>query len=136
MFNYFSQFSSAALLTVHGLKFNDTNSGINICCTSALIDLSTEYGATITRSENLTTFMQEDSVIANLGFVTNTGYTFRYRNAGCFNNNKYLCLGEAGIKLMMMFLQWKCWLEWEIYRVFMWIVNYLLSILGSLMERF
>ena len=65
-------------MTVHDIRFSDDGAGINICCTGSLVDPFILYDPTFLRSENLTTFMQLDSITMDLGYVRNNVFAQRY----------------------------------------------------------
>ena len=65
-------------MTVHDIRFSDDGAGINICCTGSIVDPFLLYDPTFLRSENLTTFMQQDSITMDLGYVRNNGFAQRY----------------------------------------------------------
>ena len=64
-------------MTIHDVRFSDEGSGINVCCMSSVVDPWKVYGAVISKSNRLSSFMQQDSVIMNLGYVTNIGTSKR-----------------------------------------------------------
>ena len=64
-----------AVMTIEGIRFAE--SGINICCTGSIVDPYKAYNPKIERNENTTTFMEKDSILMDMGKVTNGGYTFR-----------------------------------------------------------
>ena len=64
-------------MTVHDVRFSSVGAGINVCCMSPHVDPYKVYSAAMDRSATLTTFMQQDSLTMNLGYVTNMGYTDR-----------------------------------------------------------
>ena len=70
--------SSVAVMTVHDIRFSDDGAGINVCCTGNLVDPFIFYHPTFRRSENLTSFMQLDSITMDLGYVRNNLFAFRY----------------------------------------------------------
>ena len=65
-------------MTVHDIRFSDDGAGINICCSGNLVDPFNFYDPKFLRSENLTTFMQLDSITMDLGYVRNNMFTRRY----------------------------------------------------------
>ena len=65
-------------MTVHDLRFSDDGAGINICCSGNLVDPFIVYNPTILRTEELTTFMQLDSLTVDLGYVRNNVFAQRY----------------------------------------------------------
>ena len=70
--------ATVAVMTVHDIRFSDDGAGINICCTGSLVDPFLLYDPTFLRSENLTTFMQLDSITMDLGYVRNNVFAQRY----------------------------------------------------------
>ena len=68
---------STAVLTLHDVRLSDEGAGINVCCLNSLVDPFIFYGPTFLRTENLTTFMQQDSLTMELGYVTNKVFAFR-----------------------------------------------------------
>lgn len=70
-------------MTIHDVRFSDEGSGINVCCMSSIVDPWKVYGSVISKSSRLSSFMQQDSVIMNLGYVTNIGTTQRLNNKLC-----------------------------------------------------
>ena len=64
-------------MTLHDLRFSDDGAGINVCCSGGLVDPFILYNPTFLKTENLTTFMQMDSLTMNLGYVTNKVFAFR-----------------------------------------------------------
>ena len=64
-----------AVMTIEGIRFAE--SGINICCTGSMVDPNKVYKPKFEKNENTTSFMQKDSLLIDLGIVTNGGYTFR-----------------------------------------------------------
>ena len=64
-------------MTIHDVRFSDEGSGINVCCMSSMVDPWKAYGSVISKSSRLSSFMQQDSVTMNLGYVTNIGTTQR-----------------------------------------------------------
>ena len=65
-------------MTVHDIRFSDDGAGINVCCSGNLVDPFILYDPTFLRTENLTTFMQLDSMTMDLGYVRNNLYALRY----------------------------------------------------------
>ena len=65
-------------MTVHDIRFSDDRAGINTCCTGNLVDPFILYNPTFLRTENLTTFMQLDSMTMDLGYVRNNLFAHRY----------------------------------------------------------
>ncbi len=65
-----------AVLHATDIKFDNTV-GKNIFCTSPPTDLQRVYGATFEKTENVTTFMQVDSITVDLGYVVNSGWTVK-----------------------------------------------------------
>ena len=70
-------------MTIHDVRFSDEGSGINVCCMSSIVDPWKVYGSVISKSSRLSSFMQQDSVIMNLGYVTNIATTQRLNNKLC-----------------------------------------------------
>ena len=66
-----------AAMTIHDVRFSEANTGINICCMTGKVDPWRSYSTRTFKSENLTSFMQEDSLMIDLGYVTNAGFTYR-----------------------------------------------------------
>lgn len=66
-----------AVLTLHDVRLSDEGAGINVCCLNSLVDPFILYDPTFLKTENLTTFMQMDSLTMNLGYVTNKVFAFR-----------------------------------------------------------
>ena len=59
------------------IRFSD-EAGINICCTTSVVDPMKAYDIEMTKTENLTSFMQNDALIMDMGIVKNAGYSSRY----------------------------------------------------------
>ena len=56
------------------------------------------------RTEDLTTFMQQNIFTIDLGYVTNVGYTERFREIIVIKNNNILISGNFFIYLRMTYL--------------------------------
>eukprot|EP00094_Tigriopus_californicus_P011496 TCALIF_11101-PA protein Name:"Protein of unknown function" AED:0.09 eAED:0.09 QI:0/0.77/0.73/0.95/0.48/0.58/46/1495/2737 len=70
-------FDGKAIFHAVDIKFGNST-GKNILCTgsnSLEMDLRRGYETTFDQSQNVTTFMQKDSITTNLGFVQNAGLT-------------------------------------------------------------
>ena len=65
-------------MTVHDLRFSDEGAGINICCTGGRVDPFILYDPKFLRTENLTTFMQLDSITMDLSYLRNNMFAERY----------------------------------------------------------
>ena len=65
-------------MTLHDLRFSDDGAGINVCCSGGLVDPFILYDPAFLRSENLTSFMQMDSITMDLGYVRNNVFAQRY----------------------------------------------------------
>ena len=76
-YNYSGENLTESEMTIHDVRFTDSGSGINICCTSPIVDPWKTYGTSITKSGNSTAYMQQDTLTVDLGYVTNGGYTYR-----------------------------------------------------------
>ena len=70
-------------MTIHDVRFSDEGSGINVCCMSSIVDPWKVYGSVISKSSRLSSFMQQDSVNMNLGYITNIGTTQRLNYKLC-----------------------------------------------------
>ena len=64
-------------MTVHDVRLSDEGAGMNICCLNKLVDPFILYDPKFLKTENLTTFMQLDSLTIDLGHVTNNVFAFR-----------------------------------------------------------
>ena len=76
-------------MTIHDVRFSDEGSGINVCCLSSVVDPWKVYDSVISKSDRLSSFMQQDSVNMNLGYVTNIGTSKRLNH-----NHKLLLKGN------------------------------------------
>ena len=75
-------------MTVHDLRFSDEGAGINVCCTGNLVDPFILYNPKILRTEELTTFMQLDSLTVDLGYVRNN--IFAQRSVVRYQTNRLI----------------------------------------------
>ena len=64
-----------SVATVTRLGFGEPPGAGNVLCVGPLLDLPSTYSTTLDRTDRLATFMQIDSATADLGYVTNRGWS-------------------------------------------------------------
>ena len=73
----FSLSNIRSIATVTRLGFGKPPGAGNVLCVGPSVNLPSTYSNTIDRTDRLATFMQTDSAAADLGYVTNRGWSSR-----------------------------------------------------------
>ena len=73
----FSLSNVRSIATVKRLGFGKPPGAGNVLCVGPSVDLPSTYSNTIDRTDRLATFMQTDTAAADLGYVTNRGWSSR-----------------------------------------------------------
>ena len=98
----------ASVMTMHDVRFSEEGSGINVCCMNSVVDPWKVYGAVLSKSDRLTSFMQQDTLTMNLGYVTNAGTTKRCAIIAIPSQRKsFYFVGKELICQRMIFSLWR-----------------------------